>query len=447
MIAGARRQEHDEIAHRVAHTATVTGRSRSELEPEPPLTHTGGMTRFVSPLLRWSALSILTAATAAAAATPQTVIVHAGDFDRRETPVALQLPAALAGPHSLAGPAGERVPLQVDPTGRAIFIEPQLARGASKTYRIEIAPPGAPEVQLEKQGATLHAAYAGAPIFSYQMEPGEVPAGVAEIFRHGAHLHPVFSPSGKVVTGNHPPDHRWHRGIWFAWTHTEFAGRAPDFWNMGKDNATLSGEVRFDRLERSWSGPVQGGFASRHRLIDHTGGGEKDALAETWEVAVYRPLAGATPAFVFDLISTQTCASAAAVKLPKYHYGGLGVRGNAQWDPAEKVTMLTSNGDDRKAGDGSKGKWVHLGGDVDGAPTGLAVLIHPENFRFPQPLRLNPKNPQLCVAPSQDGDWEIAPGQPYVSRYRFVVADGKPDAAELNRLWTDYAQPPQVEIR
>ena len=57
-----------------------------------------------------------------------------------------------------------------------------------------------------------------------------------------------------------------------------------------------------------------------------------------------------------------------------------------------------------------------------------------------------PKNPQLCVAPSATGDWEITPGKPYVSRYRFVIADGPADKAELDRLWNDYAKPPAVTV-
>ena len=108
--------------------------------------------------------------------------------------------------------------------------------------------------------------------------------------------------------------------------------------------------------------------------------------------------------------------------------------------------MLTSEGHDRKAGDATKAKWVHMDGEVDGAPAGIAVLIHPDNFRFPQPLRLNPKNPQLCVAPSQDGDWEIAPSKPYVSKYRFVIYDGPPNNELIERLWNDYAYPPKVEV-
>ena len=150
-----------------------------------------------------------------------------------------------------------------------------------------------------------------------------------------------------------------------------------------------------------------------HRTADDFRG--EFVLNETWEVAVSQKTLDGTLANIIDFTSTQTCAGDKPLKLPKYHYGGLGVRGNLAWNPVEAVTMLTSEGHDRKAGDSTKGKWVHIGGMVDGAPTGMAILMHPSNFRFPQPLRLNPKNPQLCIAPSQDGNWSIDPGKPYIS--------------------------------
>ncbi|MEQ1840229.1 MAG: DUF6807 family protein, partial [Verrucomicrobiales bacterium] len=158
-------------------------------------------------------------------------------------------------------------------------------------------------------------------------------------------------------------------------------------------------------------------------------------------------LSQAGGANVIDLTSTQTCAGESPLALPKYHYGGLGVRGNQLWNEVAAVTMLTSNGDDRVKGDATKARWVYLGGDVEAAPAGLVVLIHPSNFRFPQGLRLNPKNPQICVAPSQDGDWSIAPGTPYTSRYRIVALDGPADAARMEHLWQDYASPISVEVK
>ncbi len=301
---------------------------------------------------------------------------------------------------------------------------------------------GAEAIGVGKGDRVLNFTVGGQPMFTYQMEPGPLPEGVPLAYAHGAYLHPVFSPGGKLVTGDFPPDHRHQRGIFFAWTKTEFEGRHPDFWNMGKgDSGKLLAEVRFAALEKSWGGPESGGFVSKHRFIDHGGEAPKDMLHETWEVTARRIVASGRPVNVIDLVSTQTCAGDSPVKLPKYHYGGLGVRGQALWDPVQAVTMLTSNGDSREKGDATKAKWVHLGGEIDGAPTGLVVLMHPSNFRFPQPLRLNPKNPQLCVAPSVDGDWSIEPGQPYVSRYRIAVFDGAPDVAWIEKLWQDYAEP------
>jgi hypothetical protein len=372
--------------------------------------------------------------------------VQAGEFDRRNTVVPFSAPDVLRGKFTLRDDeGGVSLPLQVDASGRAVFVEPMLPKGKSKTYAVAAAPKLPDAIQVAKDGAVLKVSggSGGSPILHYQMEPGPVPAGVPDGYSHGAFIHPLFSPGGKVVTANNPPDHLHQRGVFFAWTKTEFEGRHPDFWNMGKDKSgKFTGEVRFAALEQFSGGPVQGAFKSRHRFIDHTGGAEKDVLIETWEVAI-------TPvrsAHLVDLVSTQQTAGAIPLKLPKYHYGGLGVRGAASWDPVDQVTMLTSTGADRKSGDNSKARWVHLGGMVDGQPAGIAVLIHPQNFRFPQPLRLNPKNPQLSVAPSQEGDWEISPGKPYVSRYRLVVADSAADAAEIERQWNDYATPPMVEL-
>ncbi len=380
------------------------------------------------------------------------VTLHAGSHDRGGGIVRFSAPQNLRGNAVLEIGDGATVPVQIDGGGEAAFIVPALAKGATKSFVLKAA--AAPSLSIEGQesGDALKFAVAGRPLFTYQMAAGAVPEGVDPIFRHGAHLHPIFTPAGKLVTGNHPEDHRWHRGIWMAWTKTEYEGRHPDFWNQGKGEGAekagtkLLAEVRFEALDLSWSGPVHAGFVSRHRFIDHSGAASEDVLHETWDVTAYRGAVGDRPVNVIDLISTQVCASPSPLKLPKYHYGGLGVRGNALWNPVDAVKMLTSNGDDRLQGDATKGRWVYLGGDVDGAPAGVAVLIHPSNFRFPQPLRLNPKNPQLCIAPSQDGDWQIAPGKSYVSRYRIVALDGPADAAFLDRLWSDYAEPPIAEV-
>ena len=68
-------------------------------------------------------------------------------------------------------------------------------------------------------------------------------------------------------------------------------------------------------------------------------------------------------------------------------------------------------------------------------------MIVDDNFRAPEPLRLHPKEPFVCFAPSQLGEWRIEPGRPHVARYRFVVTDGPADRALLEACWQAFAQP------
>ncbi|HXG67436.1 MAG TPA: PmoA family protein [Blastocatellia bacterium] len=379
------------------------------------------------------------------------VTVAAGPFDRRETVVSFTMPGGLkASLYRLRDESGRLLPLQVDAGRQATFVLPELKANTVKRFRLEAWKPGAAVqgVETVREGNKLILRTAGRQALAYQSQ-GELPrADIKPIFRRGGYLHPVYTPSGRVVTDDYPPKHLHHHGIWFAWTKTEFGGRKPDFWNMGEG----TGAVEFVALAGTWSGPVHGGFQARHRYVDLSGPEPQTVLNEVWEVLAYGvghkelTFPGAKPYSMFDLVSTQTCAAATPLVLPEYHYGGMGFRGHRQWDGKENTFFLTSEGKDRSNGHGTRARWCHIGGRVDGQLVGIAILGHPDNFRAPQPMRIHPDEPFFCFAPSQMGRWEIAPGKPYISRYRYVVTDGPPDRAELERLWNDYANPPEVTI-
>ena len=42
------------------------------------------------------------------------------------------------------------------------------------------------------------------------------------------------------------------------------------------------------------------------------------------------------------------------------------------------------------------------------------------------------------------GAFEIEPGKPFVSQYRYATYDGQPNSELTNRLWQDFAEPPTV---
>ena len=372
------------------------------------------------------------------------IIVAAGEQDRERSIVSFTLGAALAGkPLALEDAEGKRLPLQVDAEGRAVFVLPALKAGAEATFTIKAAEPATAKVAAmrESDGVTITAG--SRKVFRYQMQ-GKLPGGVGQAYLRGGYVHPIFTPAGALVSDDYPGDHRHHHGLWSAWASTTFEGRHIDFWNMGGGSA----KVDFAELGGTWDGAVHGGLRSRQAHISLAGGAPKTALDEDWMLTVYHVADGeaAPPYFLFDLDSTQRAASAAPVMLDKYIYGGFALRGHASWGGAGGATFLTAEGRTRGNGDGTSTRWCHIGGRVAGNPVGYAALVHPGNFRAPQPVRINPTDPFFSIAPVASGGFTIEPGKPYVSRYRIVVSDGAADKSLLDRLWSDYARPPAVTV-
>ncbi len=271
-------------------------------------------------------------------------------------------------------------------------------------------------------------------ILRYQAEPGEFPRkDIKEIFRRGGYIQSIRTPGGKLVTDDFPSNHIHHHGVWSPWTSTEFEGRKPDFWNMGQG----SGRVDFVAVDGVWEKDGRAGFKARHQFIDMTAKPEKVALLETWEVSV----SSAADHHLIDLSITQTCAGESPLKLPEYHYGGLGFRGNWAWNGAGNCRFLAASGiTDRDKLNGAKEPWCWVGGKLDGETCGVTILCHPSNFRAPQPIRSHPTEPFFCYAPQQGGAMEIVPGKAYTARYRIIVADGEPDAKAAAQWSAEYAK-------
>ena len=369
------------------------------------------------------------------------VTVGPAAVDRASQVVTFQLPADAERATGLKSAQGAVLPLQRNRDGRVAVIIPAQKAGETLSFVTLDGATVPPAVEAKPGQGRLHLTLAGRPFFDYQMDKEALPRpDIKPEYKRAGYLHPIHTASGTIVSDDYPPQHVHHHGIWTPWTKTSFQGRTPDFWNMGQK----SGTVEFVALDRSWSGPVHGGFVARHRFVDLSAPSPVVALHETWEVTAY-----AAPATlrVFDLVLTQTCATNDPLVLPTYHYGGLGFRGRGEWLGKDKASFLTSEGEtDRVKANAQKMRWVHLYGAVEGGVAGLTVLGHPENFRAPQPVRVHPNEPYVSFTPSQGGDWRIEPGKPYVARYRFVAFDGPPDRAKLDALWHGFGHRGEVTV-
>jgi hypothetical protein len=377
--------------------------------------------------------------------------VVAGDCDREDSVVRAELPPSLRVLQDFTLTRldnGLAIPVQADfstpkPTV-AWIIHGKLPAGKVRRYRLApaaAAPLAADGVTVNDDGKSLLVKVADKPVMAYNHAVVPSPDPKFAIHARGGYLHPVYNPSGQVVTDDLNPHHAYHHGIWFAWRHTTFDGHATDGWY----ETTKSGKLEHVKIVAFGGGPVFGHFTVAMHQVDLTSPqGPKPILDETWRVLVYR----FSDYFLFDLESTQTCAAGRPVTVDKCDYGGMSIRGHKDWlDPAKsKSDYLTDQGKGRKDGNHSRPRWCDIHGQVGGQATGITVLDHPGNFRFPQPVRLCPTLPYFCLAPAVLGSFTIEVGKPFVSRYRFYVHDGTLAQVQADRLWRDYAHPPQVRI-
>ena len=334
------------------------------------------------------------------------------------------------------------------------LVEGALAPGQARTYRLEAGPaaPQTPLVQITDTDQTVEATTADKKLLRYNKVHVEPGPEVEPRYGRSAHLHPVWSPSGVVVTDEFPPDHLHQSGVFFSYTRTRFEGRNVDFWNLAEGK----GRVRFKDLKSASGGAVFGEFQAEQEFVDLTAAGEKltadsgkpelgkvtggkVALIESWRVRVW-PAGLKAGYWLMDVESTQRCATTSPLVLPEYHYGGMAIRGARSWTPGQ-VTFLTSEGDERIKGNHTRPKWCDIRGSVDERAAGIAALTHPGNFRFPEPLRIHPTMPYMVYTPQFLGEFTIEPGQEHRSRYRWVVHDGQLSPEDLNQLWLDYAEP------
>ena len=120
-------------------------------------------------------------------------------------------------------------------------------------------------------------------VLQYQIAELFPPEGVSPIYRRSGFIHPVWSPSGNVLTRVNAPDHWHHMGIWNPWTKTHFEGHSTDFWNLYEGQGT----VRFAGFNSLVSGPLFGGFKARQEHVDfQCKGGDKVAINEVWDIRV-----------------------------------------------------------------------------------------------------------------------------------------------------------------
>lgn len=303
--------------------------------------------------------------------------------------------------------------------------------------------PKTPAVTVTQDAKALELAIGKTKVLRYNHAVVPPPKGTDPQYKRSAFIHPLWAPDGQVLTQIHPKDHYHHVGLWNPWTNTKFEGKKTDFWNLKAGQGT----VRFAKFLSTASGPVFGQFtALQEHVALKAAGGPKVVLNDAFSVTAWK-LSDTPDGFLLDFVSTQRCASDSPLELAKYRYGGFGFRGNAEWG-YQNSNYLTSEGKTRKDGHATRSRWCIIHGMTKKGPAGIIFMSHPSNHAHPEPMRIWDKQPMIFFnyCPIQGAAWTLKPGNDYVFRYRAYAFKGTVTAADAERLWQDFANPPKATL-
>lgn len=387
------------------------------------------------------------------------------------TPASMQ--AILAGHHLVVTAGRDPKPVaraQWDPEdhsgsaagkapGSLVWINPPWSTGAGDfILRLRRGPAPDPPFSIEdRNNQRLLVKKQDRPVLQYNYGVIQELAGRVGPYDRACYLHPVWTPSGKIVTGDFSPEHIHQRGIFLAWRSAKFGDVETEFWGLGASKGRLLPEGTPPQVIQ---GPV---FV---RLIFQNQGvvGDIPVFTERAALTIYDHRFG--DGWLFDFECRQAPVPGGPVmELPAMFYGGMSFRGprhwlaktsgdvkralergasfeGVNWRPEHlKLEVLTSEARDRISGDRTTARWIDYTGPFENGWGGLAMFDHPLNPRYPTPLRIHPELPYFSYALMQREPMTVTHDAPLRLRYRVWVHDGPPHARFNEDLSTSLAEP------
>jgi hypothetical protein len=243
----------------------------------------------------------------------------------------------------------------------------------------------------------------------------------------------------KGITDDSPPDHIWHRSLWYACGDVN----GVDFYlEKGGEGRTV--HERFDDV---FSGPVFGGFREHLNWVTPDG---QTLVRDERRFVIYRRKGLER---VFDIEAAFTATDQPTTfgqtnenALPLIRVADI----LDEWDGG-RITLEGGivGGTD---GVGKRARWADYSGPLIRKPHkepewwGIAMLDHPSNRNHPNAWFARSYGPLGTNLPFFDGPLTLQPGETWTLRHRIVIHEGAADVDRLQAHWDAYAEPPQITL-
>jgi hypothetical protein len=245
------------------------------------------------------------------------------------------------------------------------------------------------------------------------------------------YLHPVYDLKGNVITEESPPDHPYHRGIYWAWHQFYINDKSlGDGWvmeNISQEvvglKTDITGSTAQFRISAVWKSPNWKNGApfigEQSTIIVHKS--DKDTRKIDFEIALKALTSGVEIGGADD----------------EKGYGGFCVRIKLP----DNMIFTSSTG--RVTPQNTQiiaGSWMDFSASFGKTSdiTGLAILCHPATPNYPAPWILRQKaSMQNIVFPGRSRI-KLSPDKPVVLRYRVVIHNGNAESISLQALQSEY---------
>ena len=162
--------------------------------------------------------------------------LNADGIERENYPLTIPINPALAlsGDYLLENEAsGKTYPAQTLPSGDLMVFIDQMPADTKAIFGLSKSP------DIEKGKVTINQTSEGIEVLSddkqvlfYQTAVASPPNGLPDYYKRSGMIHPLYSPTGQILTDAFPAGHTHHHAIFNAWVNTKFKGEKVDFWKV-----------------------------------------------------------------------------------------------------------------------------------------------------------------------------------------------------------------------
>jgi hypothetical protein len=263
--------------------------------------------------------------------------------------------------------------------------------------------------------------------FNYQKEEGK------------PYFHPVTIAGGDELTALRPPDHKWHRAIWFSWKtlngliyweENPKTGKAPGETELVDVKATARPDhsARFD-LVLSYHPPEKPPVLTEKRILEVSAPAKDGGYHMDW--------LSTFTAGDADVVLDRTPILGEPKGVAHGGYAGLSLRlapTMREWQ------FMDSDGLVDPALRWKQARWMAFTGTMtNGKPAAVIVLDHPKSLRHPTPWYLIKTMPYFSPAVLYQSNYKLPTKQSFALKYRILFRPSAVDRNAVEKEWSRFA--------